>query len=97
MTEEIMCYNHECRGNLDWCCLEHKECTNHKQCSFYQQYRDFLRQKGCECFIKSAEIYSASREELNSMLDKCEQNCPKYYRCDLVAEMNDKLKEMDGE
>lgn len=32
---------------------------------------------------------------LTSKLDFCEKFCPKYYSCDKVAEMNDKLKELE--
>ena len=33
--------------------------------------------------------------ELNKALDYCEANCHKYYRCDDVMLMNDKLVELE--
>ena len=33
--------------------------------------------------------------DLNNALDYCEANCHKYYRCDDVMIMNDKLVELE--
>ena len=46
---EIMCYNHECRGNKDWCCKDNKECKNHKSCYFYIEYHKFLQRAVNSC------------------------------------------------
>lgn len=37
------------------------------------------------------------RDEIRTMLDRCENECSRYYSCDKVAEINDELKEIEGE
>lgn len=34
---------------------------------------------------------------LDCVLSQCEQSCIKYFQCDTVALMQDKLKELTGE
>ena len=47
--------------------------------------------------ITSNEVYQMHESKLNNTLDNCELYCPKYYQCQTVALMNDRLKENEGE
>lgn len=38
-----------------------------------------------------------SEDDIEFTLDSCEQNCDRYYGCDTVAYMEDKLKELRNE
>lgn len=45
------------------------------------------------------QIYKASghilRQVITDKLNYCENNCQKYYSCDTIAELNDRLKELE--
>ena len=45
--------------------------------------------------ITSENVYKMSELELNHTLDGCELYCDKYYQCQTVALMNDRLKESE--
>lgn len=47
------------------------------------------------CTIDSNLINDMDYNTLNSTLDTCESTCPKYYNCDYVLWMNNKLKELE--
>lgn len=48
----------------------------------------------CAKHIKANDIDNMSDDDLEFTLASCEQNCNKYYQCDTVALMQDKLKEL---
>lgn len=48
----------------------------------------------CNKKIKSNKIDDMSDDDLGFTLASCEQDCNKYYQCDTVALMQDKLKEL---
>lgn len=47
------------------------------------------------CRIDSNLINKMNEKDLLFTLSNCEANCPKYYYCDYVALMDDKLKELE--
>lgn len=52
----------------------------------------------CNKEIKAENILNdMSEDDLNFTLASCEMTCDKYYQCDTVCLMNDRLKELQGE
>lgn len=47
-----------------------------------------------DCYIPPLTNLT-TRDEIDTALDMCENMCSKYHSCDLVAELNDKLEELE--
>ena len=73
----INCYNSEYKKNILKCATSGEKCDP----------------RVCQgCTRLSTTNFYTEVQAINELLDYCEQNCPKYYKCDRVAELNDKLK-----
>ncbi len=75
----LKCHNVEYKGNILMCASTGKEC-NLKICH------------GCK-ILDTVNYYTAA-QAINKLLDNCEK-CYKYYQCDRVLELQDKLKEYE--
>ena len=51
----------------------------------------------CKKEICSKDIVDMSDDDLGFTLDRCERSCNKYYRCDTVALIQDRLQELREE
>ena len=50
----------------------------------------------CPRSWENTDISKLSELQINGILDNCEK-CQRYFQCQKVAELNDKLKEINGE
>lgn len=47
------------------------------------------------CRLENFDKYRAEWHELWAELDECGHNCPRYYSCDNVSIMNNRLEELE--
>ncbi len=47
--------------------------------------------------INDRDEFNCAAYETPRNTEWCEENCPRYYRCDTIAMVNDELKEKYGE
>ena len=75
------CYDHEFRNNKSVCVALCGKCDP-RPCG------------------NCPQIYRANghiiKQVITDKLNYCVNNCPKYYNCDTIAELNDKLKELEA-
>ena len=82
----LTCYNSEYKHNLKG--ID----PNRLFCAYKGGY---CNPKPCEgCPKLRSETIARQQDTINKWLDECEK-CPKYFSCNKVAELNDKLKKIE--